>query len=200
LSDDRKERFSSAESDLRKALKLRRDSAAAHVALGLLRMLNNRAVQGIAESERALAIDRNFAAAHAYFGRAKYFLGRNEEVEAHVLLALRISPRDTYAFIWLLFVGAAKFDAGRDGEAVLWVNQSIELNPNHPTSHFLLAASLARLGRLDEARDAAHAGLELNPSFTIARFRSQTFSDHPVYLAGRERLYEGMRMAGVPEE
>jgi len=24
-------------------------------------------------------------------------------------------------------------------------------------------------------------------------------SDHPVFLAGRERIYEGMRLAGVPE-
>jgi tetratricopeptide (TPR) repeat protein len=85
-------------------------------------------------------------------------------------------------------------------KAVLWLNQSIELNPNHPTSRFVLAASLARLGRLEEAHDAARAGLELNPSFTIARFRSQTFSDNPVYLASRERMYEGMRKAGLPEE
>ncbi len=46
---------------------------------------------------------------------------------------------------------------------------------------------------------SARACLELNPSFTIARFRSQTNSDHPVYLAGRERMYEGLRKAGVPE-
>ncbi len=66
--------------------------------------------------------------------------------------------------------------------------------------HFLLAAALARLGRIEEAHDAARAGLELNPSFTIARFRRAVFSDNPVYLAGRERMYEGLRLAGVPEE
>jgi hypothetical protein len=43
------------------------------------------------------------------------------------------------------------------------------------------------------------AGLALNPSFTIRRYRTNTPSNHPVYLAGRERVYEGMRMAGVPE-
>ena len=68
------------------------------------------------------------------------------------------------------------------------------------TPHFYLAAALARLGRLHEAREAARAGLELNPSFTIARLRSLAFSDHPVYLAGRERVYEGLRIAGLPEE
>ena len=60
--------------------------------------------------------------------------------------------------------------------------------------------ALAHLGRLQEAREAVRAGLELNPGFTIARFRSSTFSDNPVYLAGRERMYEGLRKAGVPEE
>jgi hypothetical protein len=52
---------------------------------------------------------------------------------------------------------------------------------------------------MEEGREAARAGLELNPSFTIVRFRSQTFSDNPVYLAGRERMYEGMLKAGLPE-
>jgi tetratricopeptide (TPR) repeat protein len=142
-------------------------------------MISNRAVQGIAECERALAIDRNLAAAHASI--------------------VRISPRDTYAGLWTAIVGYAKSYAGRDEEAVAWLNRAIELYPNSPAPHLWLAAVLARLGRIEDAREAARAGLELNPSFTIARFRSMVFSDNPAYLAGRERAYEGMRMAGVPE-
>ena len=65
--------------------------------------------------------------------------------------------------------------------------------------HFYLAAALAHLGRIEEAREAARVGLELNPGFTIARDRAATHSDHPVYLAGRERVHEGMRLAGVSE-
>jgi hypothetical protein len=45
------------------------------------------------------------------------------------------------------------------------------------------------------------AGLALDPSFTIRRFRDATSarSDNPTFLAGRERAIEGMRLAGVPE-
>ena len=43
-------------------------------------------------------------------------------------------------------------------------------------------------------------GLALQPSFTIRRFRASAACNHPAYLAGRERTYEGLRMAGVPEE
>jgi tetratricopeptide (TPR) repeat protein len=160
LSDDRTARLRSAEADLGKAIKLRLDSAAAHVALGYLRMCTNRVVEGIAECERALAIDRNLASAHAFIGSAKNRAGRNEETEAHVLEALRISPRDTYAFSWMLIVGFAKLGAGRDEEAAIWLNRSIGLNPNHPTPHCLLAAALAHLGRMKEAREAAPGGLD----------------------------------------
>ena len=77
-------------------------------------MFSNRALQGIAECERALAIDRNLAAAHAWIGLGKHFAGRDEETEAHVLEALRISPRDTRASVWMLIVGFAKLHSNRD--------------------------------------------------------------------------------------
>ena len=201
LSEDQQERFRSAEADLRKALKLRPDDANAHNALGYLRILSNRAVQGISECERALSIDRNLANAHAMIGMGKYLAGRTEETEAHIVEALRISPRDNFAWVWMYIAGRAKVYAGCDEEAVVWLNRSIQLNPNTPVFHFMLAAALAHLGRIEDAREAARAGLELDPSFSSARLRrSMTFSDNPVFLAGRERAYEGMRLAGVPEE
>ena len=94
LSDDRRDRLRSAEAYVAKALKLSPDCADAHCALGALRIYSNRAVQGIAECERALAIDRNLAFAHGFIGMAKIFCGCSEETEAHILEALRISPRD----------------------------------------------------------------------------------------------------------
>ena len=199
LSEDRFERLRSAEADVGKALRMRPDHAGAHCALGAVQIFTRRADQGIAECERALAVDPNFASAHAWIGLAKYFTGRNEETEAHILEALRISPRDTYAFFWMLIVGFAKLGAGCDEEAVAWLNRSIGLNRGHPTPHCLLAAALASLGRIEEAREAARQGIDLSPSFTIARYRSSGFSGNPVYIAGRERMYEGMRLAGIPE-
>ena len=199
MSDDRRERLLSAEAYVDKALKLWPDSAAAHYVLGGLRTFGKRAVQGIAECERALAIDRNFAAAHGYIGLAKLFLGRAEETEAHILEAFRISPRER-ASGWMDVAGTAKFHLGRDEEALERLNRSIEFNPNSPVSRFCRAAALPYLGRLEEAREAVRACLELSPSFTIARFQSQTNSDHPVYLVGRERMYEGLRKAGMPEQ
>jgi hypothetical protein len=36
-------------------------------------------------------------------------------------------------------------------------------------------------------------------SFTMYIYCTNAVSDNPTYLAGRERICEGMRLAGVPE-
>ena len=41
-------------------------------------------------------------------GLAKYLLGQSEETESHVEEALRLSPLDTFAYLWMLFAGVAK--------------------------------------------------------------------------------------------
>jgi hypothetical protein len=125
-------------------------------------------------------------------------LGLAEETEAHINEAFRFSPRDTNAHVWLVVAGTSKFLLGRDEEAVVLFRRSIETNRNSPTAHFCLAAALAH-GRLDEAQAAVQAELALNPSFTITRFRTGVPSDNPTFLAQRERFYDGMRKAGVPE-
>jgi len=164
-------------------------------------MYTGRAAQAIAECEQALALEPNFAAAHALIGYAKSLLGRGEETEAHVNEALRLSPRDNFAYQWMVWVGFAKVQLNRDAEAVVWLRRGLDANRNYSNAHFHLAAALARLGELDEARARVEVGLALDPAFTIRRLRAATRgrSDNPIYLAGRERVFEGMRLAGVPE-
>jgi TolB-like protein len=199
FTDDRAARFAAAEAALTKALSLAPDLAWAHLALGVVHIQTNRATEGITECQQALALDRNLADAHVFIGWAKFLLGRGGETEAHINKALRLSPRDIGAFRWKLGVGVLKLHLGADAEAVAWIRRSIEANPNQPMAHFDLAASLARLGELKEARAATRDGLMLNPAFTVRRFRAYIPSDNPTFLAGRERMYEGLRLAGVPE-
>ncbi|TFV35834.1 winged helix-turn-helix domain-containing tetratricopeptide repeat protein [Bradyrhizobium niftali] len=198
-SPDRAVRLAMAEASVVKALSHAPNFAVAHLVLGDVLILTNRATQGIAECERALALDRNLAGAHAVIGAAKFVMGRAAETEPHMNEAFRLSPRDVNAYRWLLFAGAAKWQLSEDVDAVNRWRRSLEANRNYPITHFLLAGALALLGCMDQASEAVKAGLALDPNFTIRRFRNGILSDNPTYLAMRERIYRGLRLAGVPE-
>jgi tetratricopeptide (TPR) repeat protein len=200
FTNDRTVYLEAAERGLIKVLNMAPQHARAHMLLGTVQNLTNRAVQGIAECERALALDRNLADAHGMIGLAKVFIGRSEEADAHINEALRLSPRDTFTFRWLYFCGLAKLLLGADSEAITWLRRSIETNRSYPLPHFHLAAALALTGQLDQARAAAQAGLALDPTFTVRRYRFNASSDNPVFLARRTRICEGMGLAGVPDE
>jgi TolB-like protein/class 3 adenylate cyclase len=199
MTDDPASIAAASESALTKALAMAPNHPFAHSTMGYLFCSTNRALRGVEEFERALALDPNHARAHAGIGFAHIFIGLAEETEAHVLEALRLSPRDARIPQWFLDAGLAKSCLGEFAGALGWLRKSIDANRNNPWAHFHLAGCLAHLGRLDEARTEVKAGLAVNPKFTLRRFRAGAQSDNPVFLAQRERVIEGMRLAGVPE-
>jgi TolB-like protein/class 3 adenylate cyclase len=197
--DDRAARLALVEKTFTRILALEPGFAQAHMMLGLVQMTTNRPLPSIVALERALALDRNLATAQAALGQAKSFIDRPEETEPHVQEALRLSPKDRIAFLWFLYVAAAKWQLGKQNEALTWCRRSIEANRNHPTVHFFLGSILQRLGRKDEARASVETGLALNSGFTIRRFKAGMPSNYPGFVAGYQRALEAMREAGVPE-
>jgi tetratricopeptide (TPR) repeat protein len=160
------------------------DHPFAHLLLGRIQIHSKRALQGIAECERALALDRNLAAAHTVIGVAKFYIGRAEENEGHINEALRLSPRDSLAHLWMAVAGASKVFLGRDEEGGAWLLRALETNRNYAPAHL----ALAHLGRLVDAQAATQAGLALDPNFTISRHYADS-SDNPTYLAQRPSLW-----------
>jgi tetratricopeptide (TPR) repeat protein len=193
--------FVAAETKLAKALSSVPDHAFGHMTLGLIYIFTKRAASGIAECEHALALDHNLANAHFSIGVGKTFIGRAEETEAHIAEALRLSPRDPTAYVWMNNVGLAKLFLGKYEQAVVWCRRAIEANRNFPHPHFLLGAALAHFGRVDEARSAIKIGLTLNPVFSLSRASGAwlAMSDDPTYLAQVEVTLDGLRKAGVPD-
>jgi TolB-like protein len=193
--------FAAAETKLTRALSSVPDHPGGHMMLGLVDILTKRAAEGIAECEHALKLNRNLASAQAIIGYGKIYSGRAEETEVHVAEALRLSPRDTMAFVWMNYAGQAKLHIGSWEQAVAWCRRSIEANRNYGI-YFHLAAALGHLGRLDEAHSAVKGGLALDPAFSISRARAARTArtDDPTYLAQLGPIFDGMRKAGVPEE
>jgi TolB-like protein len=113
--DAKAERLVSVEANLNRVLSRSPNNARAHYCLGRVEVQTKRGAQGIAESERALALNPNLASAHALIGLAKLFDGHPEETESHELKALRVSPHDTEADVWVAYIALAKLYLGDYG-------------------------------------------------------------------------------------
>jgi tetratricopeptide (TPR) repeat protein len=197
ISEDRDAQIRAAEPAAIKALALAPDSADAHVTYGtLLYATRERALR---EFELAIGLDPNLAVAHGYIGLMKFFLARSYETRGHVEEAVRLSPRDPLLFHWHYIIGVADLYLLRGVRAIEGLRKSVEINPNWALSQYVLAAALALAGLPAEAAATCAIARRLAPNFTVGYFRAQAVSDAPVYLAQRERLYEGLRLAGVPE-
>jgi tetratricopeptide (TPR) repeat protein len=155
--------------------------------------------QAMRECELAINLDRNLASAHALAGVLKVFLGRPDDTKAHVTEAMRLSPRDPELGRWFFYLGMSELYGGRVREAIDPLRKSVQLNPDYNLVHLFLASALALEGYDVEAAASAHTGLLLEPTFTIAGFRAKPRSNNATYLAQRERIYAGLRKAGVPE-
>jgi tetratricopeptide (TPR) repeat protein len=151
LSDDRAERLAKAEADATKALFLAPDHGVGCLVIGSTQIPTNRMMQGIAECNRALALNPNLAAADVGIALGKLLIGRDEEIEGHVMEALRLSPRETLDYIWVCLVGGAQIRLGRDEQALPWLRRGIEINRNYHLLHLGIAAALANLDQIAEA-------------------------------------------------
>jgi len=110
-------------------------------------------------------------------------------------VASLLGPNHSFASNWLWIAGGAKLYLRQSAEAVVRLQQSIELNRNTPITHFLLACALAHLGRLNEAQLAIQAGLGIAPHFNMRRWSAAPYSDHPSYMERRAWVAEGLRKA-----
>jgi len=199
---DRAAALAAAEESLTRALALVPDHARAHAALGILCVYTGRATIGVAECEYALTLDQNLAHAHGSLGICKVAAGRAEETEAHVVEALRLSPRDIMAYIWTSYAGVANNFLSRWDEATVWFKRSIEANRSYAISHFMVGSAFAQLGRLEEARSSVRVGLALNPNFSVSSARAAwaAMSEAARYAKQLEPILHGMGLAGVPEQ
>ena len=122
-TDDRPGRFAAVEATLTKVLSQSPNNALAHYLMCRVLVQSKRGAQGIAECERALALNPNLATAHAQIGLAKVFDGHPEETESH---ELELNPN--YA-TGRFNLAATLVELGRIDEARAEAQTGLALNP-----------------------------------------------------------------------
>ncbi|WP_050422782.1 winged helix-turn-helix domain-containing protein [Bradyrhizobium tropiciagri] len=108
---------------------------------------------------------------------------------------MRLSPFDSWGWAAYDAQAMSHLLRGRYEEASRAAYKSVQANPAHSITYVQLAAALAKLGRLDEARAAAARVLELHPSFRY----SLQFAGVNCAPALAEALGSALRAAGLPE-
>ncbi|MBB2693145.1 UNVERIFIED_ORG: tetratricopeptide (TPR) repeat protein [Rhizobium esperanzae] len=108
---------------------------------------------------------------------------------------MRLSPFDPWAFAAFDAQAMSHLLRGRYDEACRAAYRSVQANPAHSITHVQLAAALAKLGRLEEARAAAARVLELHPTFRFGR----QFAGVDCAPALAKCLGDALRAAGLPE-
>ncbi len=108
---------------------------------------------------------------------------------------MRLSPFDSWAFAAFDAQALGHFHRGQYEEACRAAYRSVQANPRHSITYVQLAAALAKLGRLQEARAAALRVLELHPAFRYGR----QFSGVNCDPALASSLGDALRIAGLPE-
>ncbi len=144
-----------------------------------------------AEFAKAIELDPNEADTWATLSDIAVLAGRVEEGLEHIHKAFRLNP---YPASWYyLTLGQAQY-AARDYEAAV---ETLRKDETYRTSsRRFLAASLAQLGRLDEARTEVDLFLVANPHFTTGFWvTTEPFRD----AAMLAHFVDGFHKAGLPD-
>ncbi|MBZ9871266.1 winged helix-turn-helix domain-containing tetratricopeptide repeat protein [Mesorhizobium sp. BR1-1-9] len=175
----------------RKAVAIDPNDAGCRWVLGNLLAYERDFAEADAEFARTFELDPNEADAWATLSDISVLAGRVEEGLEQIRKAFRLNPFP--ASWYYLTLGAAQY-AARDYEAAV---KTLRRDETYRTSsRRFLAASLAQLGRLDEARTEVELFLVGNPHFTTSHWVwTEPFRD----AATLEHFVDGFRKAGLPE-
>ena len=170
-----------------RAVALDSENASAHAILGYVLFLDGKPDAGAPELQTALQLNPNHSDAWAFLGVLKAFAGGVEESINHLRNAFRLNPHPPGWYYWHL--GLVQYLAGRYEDAI----ETLRHETTHRSgSQRILAASLAQLGRVEEAKAEAAQFLAANPQFSIKHWANrQPFRREADRLAFCRRVSEG---------
>ena len=179
-----------------------------HTGVLKARALLLRARGRFAEAVSAIAtmIARNPGEPISYkeMGLNKLYLGATEEAVEWFRRADAIAPHDPDRWTWMQGLGRALMQLGHDADAVDALSQALDDNPGHLRGKAWLAAAEALSGDHANARRHLAEYIAAEPDITVERFageRSSVSLDvvSPVYRREIERIFDGLRRAGMPD-
>ncbi|MDE5443295.1 adenylate/guanylate cyclase domain-containing protein [Bradyrhizobium sp. CSA207] len=136
------------------AVSLDDKDATAHAVLAHMMMWGGEWEAAIAEARTAVALNPNGAFVISMLGCVLGFGGYREEALERLQQAMRASPHDPLIWLWSIWRAVLQFFSRDFVAALQTLRQVVRLRPSYAPPYEYVAASLAYLGQLDEAREA----------------------------------------------
>jgi adenylate cyclase len=149
--------------------------------------------QVVLHAQEAVRLNPGAAYAWGALGIANCMIGEFNRGLASLETARQLSPSDMLAYLWLTFEGAANFALEHYDASVVSSRKAMLRNPGYGTAHRLLAASLAQLGQIPEAR-AVTRRRDLQQTASLAEIRSSGLFHQPGVM---DRYVEAQRLCGL---
>ena len=130
---------------------------------------------GLAEAERALALDSTLGEGYAARGHLRSLTGDVVRAESDLARAVRLAPGYANGQLWY---GEHLLRSGRAADGLVSLRKARVLDPTSPMVAAALALAFAQTGHRDSALQMADDLVELDPSVPIARaVRSRVLRD-----------------------
>jgi len=161
--------------------------------------LRGRSEEALSLYERAIGLNRNDALAWFGVSYSHATLGHTQDAIAAGHEAIRLNPRDANIGGFYVVMAAAHLYAGNDAQAVEWARRSALEKPDFSVAYSWLASAAALSGDTATAQSALSTFRRLLPQYTVTSFRAEKLCANALCESQRERYYEGLIKAGLPE-
>lgn len=153
--------------------------------------------EALAAIERAVALCPNSALVEGSAGLVHLYGCRPEPAIRHFEHAMRLSPLDPWMGSFLMGIAFAHQMAGRLEDAIAFGQAAIRASPRFGAPRRVVVASLAMLGRMEEARQAAEELRRTTPA-AYRVFAERVYAQNPD-KAYADRIIRAYRAVGFPE-
>lgn len=165
-----------------------------HRILCSLYFLKRQFDKAISEGQISVELNPNSADSNFMYGMVLGLTGRHDEAIPVLKKAIRLNPIRPINYLNHLAL-AYLYKEQYEKAIPLW-RQTLERNPEYYYAHLSLTVAYQLTGEEDKAREHAAALIRVNPNFSVSMLEKRIIQEDK---EGRERSFEAMRKAGLPE-
>jgi tetratricopeptide (TPR) repeat protein len=193
-------RLDLAERELGRWLSLHPDDAYGHALMAWTLVLQGRGDEALRSAGEAVQLEPDWAYTHAMMAEVHERLNRHADAERSALEALALDPHHA-GYHALLAAALLNQGAARTREALRAANAGLVVDAGNADCARLRAEALLRLGRRQQAREAAALALKLAPDAPASHAAAGWIELRAGNLeVSREHLREALRMDPLNED